>query len=271
MLWRALRNVEKGFYIDVGANDPSIDSVTKAFYERGWSGINVEPLSVHIEDLRRERPRDINLRCAAGPSIGEIHIWESEVRGWASVDKETIEKHTAAGDVGKLVHKVPMTTLAKICEQNAPHEIHFLKIDVEGFERSVIEGMDFRRFRPWIIVVESTRPNSTEEVHHQWEDLLLAANYVFVYADGLNRFYLARKYEELAVTFKYPPNPFDHFVSGGQVEANIRAHAAEARAQQAEATIITMKNSRSWRLTAPLRWGIKLVRRLLCHMRWLKP
>src|SRR5215470_12416094 len=42
MLWRALKHIDQGFYIDVGANDPDIDSVTKAFYERGWRGINVE-------------------------------------------------------------------------------------------------------------------------------------------------------------------------------------------------------------------------------------
>lgn len=43
-LWRALKQFEHGFYIDVGANDPSHDSVTKAFYDHGWHGINVEPM-----------------------------------------------------------------------------------------------------------------------------------------------------------------------------------------------------------------------------------
>ena len=45
MLWRALREVTHGFYIDVGAADPDSDSVTRAFYDRGWSGINVEPVA----------------------------------------------------------------------------------------------------------------------------------------------------------------------------------------------------------------------------------
>jgi hypothetical protein len=34
MLYRALKHVECGFYIDVGAQHPVIDSVTKAFYDR---------------------------------------------------------------------------------------------------------------------------------------------------------------------------------------------------------------------------------------------
>ncbi len=78
----------KGFYIDAGANDPSIHSVTKVFYERGWHGINIEPLSEHIADLQRERPRDINLRCAAGSSEGESRNNGNVMfGGWASVDR----------------------------------------------------------------------------------------------------------------------------------------------------------------------------------------
>jgi len=266
MLWRALKNIEKGFYIDVGANDPSIESVTKAFYERGWNGINIEPISSHFTDLQIERPRDINLHCAAGSSKGEIEIWECDIRGWASVDKLAIEKHTAMGKVGKY-HKVPMATLAEICEQHAQHEIHFLKIDVEGFERSVLEGMDFGRFRPWIVVVEATRPNSTEEDYFEWEGLLVEANYLFAYADGLNRFYLALEHKDLAESLKYPPNVFDDFVRIEQIEANTKVQKAQAqaqeantKAQQAETALIAIQNSASWRLTAPLRMAGRIVK-----------
>src|SRR5439155_713143 len=43
-LWCALHDVDAGTYIDIGAYDPDIDSVTRAFYDRGWSGINIEPV-----------------------------------------------------------------------------------------------------------------------------------------------------------------------------------------------------------------------------------
>ena len=43
---------------------------------------------------------------------------------------------------------MPVTTLRALCEQHAPSDIDFLKIDVEGAERAVIEGGDWRRFRP---------------------------------------------------------------------------------------------------------------------------
>ena len=52
MLHRALKNIDQGFYIDVGANDPEIDSVTKAFYDMGWRGINIEPVAEWFEKLQ---------------------------------------------------------------------------------------------------------------------------------------------------------------------------------------------------------------------------
>jgi len=36
ILWRALKHVGRGFYIDLGAQDPVIDSISLAFYEHGW-------------------------------------------------------------------------------------------------------------------------------------------------------------------------------------------------------------------------------------------
>jgi peptide methionine sulfoxide reductase MsrB len=44
MLHRALRDVQKGFFIDVGAQHPVVDSVTKFFYDQGWRGINIDPM-----------------------------------------------------------------------------------------------------------------------------------------------------------------------------------------------------------------------------------
>ena len=233
MLWRALKHVENGFYIDVGANDPTVDSVTKAFYERGWHGINIEPLPSHHADLQRDRPRDINLQCAAGASNGEIEVWECDVRGWATASADVMAQHTASGHKGAF-HKVPVFRLADICAQHVSGKIHFLKIDVEGFEKSVIDGADFSRFRPWILVIEATKPNSTEEIHGEWESTVLSADYDLGYTDGLNRFYVAKEHDELRDSLRYPPNVFDEFIRSEQLDSELRAQQAETKAQQAE-------------------------------------
>src|SRR5215471_9401452 len=76
MLYRALRDLEQGFYIDVGAQDPIIDSVTKAFYDRRWHGINIEPNEEYFHKLQSERPHDLNLATAVGREPGLIYFYE---------------------------------------------------------------------------------------------------------------------------------------------------------------------------------------------------
>jgi FkbM family methyltransferase len=235
MLWRALKHVERGTYIDVGANDPTIDSVTCAFYKQGWHGINIEPLHIHFDDLVRERPHDINLLCAVGSSSGEAEIWECDVRGWATLSKKIVEQHTAEGHMG-VFHKVPMFTLTEICTKYVTGEIHFLKIDVEGLEKSVLEGMNFSIFRPWIVVVEAIKPNTTIEVYQEWEDLLLKANYCLAYKDGINRFYLAQEHEELLASFEYPPNMLDNFIRFDHMESELRSRQVDGLLNQLKET-----------------------------------
>ncbi len=218
MLWRALGHIEKGFYIDVGANDPIVDSVTKAFYNADWSGINIEPISEHIETLKLERPRDINLAVAAGNVQSTAEIIQPTTRGWASLNPVFIEKYTLEDQHAKR-HVVNVTTLNHIIREYCTHqEIHFLKIDVEGFELQVLQGITLSRYRPWIIVIESTLPNSQIESYKSWEKILRDNQYLFAYFDGLNRYYIAKEHNNLKKHFKTPPNVFDNYIRYREIE-----------------------------------------------------
>ena len=213
LLWRALGHVAEGFYIDVGANDPVEHSVTKAFYDRGWRGISIEPLPAFHQAFLAQRPRDVNLAVAAGAADGELTLYDvPAVRGWASPDASVAELHRAEGhEIAELT--VPVRTLASVCTEHVQGEIHFLKIDVEGFEGEVIKGMDFARWRPWVLVIEATLPNSRETRHEAWDALVTSQRYRFVWFDGLNRYYVAEEHAELAQHFGIQPNVFDDFIS----------------------------------------------------------
>ncbi|WP_049246489.1 FkbM family methyltransferase [Morganella morganii] len=210
VLWKALKNVENGFYIDVGANDPIIDSVTRSFYNLGWRGINIEPILGHFNDLVADRPEDINLNCALNERSGQLDIWVCDIRGWATLDKEVAKAHEAEGHNGQW-HQVTVRTLADVCEEYQPENIHFLKVDVEGLEVAVLKGNDWDKFRPWVVVVESIFPNTQIDTHSEVEELLIGNNYLFAYADGLNRFYVALEHQDLVASLKYPPNVFDDY------------------------------------------------------------
>lgn len=269
MLWRALGDVPNGFYIDAGANDPDVESVTKAFYERGWNGINIEPLPSHHAALLKKRIRDINILAAVGDKEGEIELWEGPIRGWATASAEVASTHESDGFFG-VRHEVRLTTLTSICERYVNHEIHFLKIDVEGFEKEAIEGMNFVLFRPWILVIESTFPNTITPNYQTWESSVLSYGYEFAYSDGLNRFYVATEHAgKLMPKFQYPPNVFDDYRPSALIDAESRAKEAESRAQmsdvsaaQAYAELDAVYASTSWRITAPLRNATNLLHTL---------
>jgi FkbM family methyltransferase len=218
MLLRALRTVRCGFYIDVGAQDPVRDSVTKLFYEMGWRGINIEPVTHWFERLQADRPRDINLQLAVSDTQGQLHLFEVLDSGLSTSDEEFAKRHTTDGHSIK-EFDVLCSTLDDILQQNQSGEIHFLKIDCEGGEAAALRGLSLTKFRPWIILLEATEPNSQKPAYAEWEPLLLNRGYHFVYQDGLNRFYVADEHAALDTHFSQPPNVFDDFVRANEATA----------------------------------------------------
>ncbi len=216
VLFRALRDVEAGFYIDVGAHDPVVDSVTLAFYNRGWHGINLEPAPIWHTRLAAARPRDINLNVAASNQNGEMIFHEVAGTGLSTCDETIGRQHRQAGTFPVAEIRVATTTLAEVYRQHAISNVHFLKIDVEGAEKAVLEGMDFMQVRPWIIVVEALDPIDHRPTHELWESLLIAADYDFALFDGLNRFYCDRHRPELKARLAAPANVLDHYVPASQ-------------------------------------------------------
>ena len=244
MLWRALKHIECGFYVDVGANHPTLDSVTKWFYDNGWRGINIEPIEQWFELLEQERPSDINLNIAAGENNGQLTLFEIADTGLSTVNEEFAKKHQQERNFNYSKVVVPQRTLTSICEDYHLAPIHFLKIDVEGAEKQVLQGLDLNRVRPWIVMVEATLPNSQIEDYETWEDKLLQNAYRFVYFDGLNRFYLAEEKEEaLGQCFMSPPNVFDNFVPYKQYRAENELAEKECSLDRAQTHAIELEKS----------------------------
>jgi FkbM family methyltransferase len=235
MLWRALKHVKEGFYIDVGAAWPESASVTKAFYDRNWRGINVEPNLDMWRSLAARRPRDINLRLALSDRRGSADFYILENAGLSTLMPDVAALHEAKGLQAKR-EQIEVSTLADVWRENVgSHDVHFLKIDVEGAERQVLLGNDWSSCRPWIIVVEATVPMTQIASYEGWEPIILSAHYQMAYSDGLNRFYVAAERLDISPAFSSPPNVFDGFVLAPQFNAEASAEAAETRAQAAEA------------------------------------
>lgn len=199
ILYVVLQDVEKVFYIDVGANDPAHFSVTKAFYDRGGNGINIEPLRDKCLLLESERKRDLNLCVGLGEKQGMLDLHCDDTG--STFSEQTVAERGLQKNV---VHRKKIVTMTDVYDRYVTEKqaVHFIKIDVEGFEREVLKGCDFSKVRPWIFVVESAKPGTQEESYQEWEDILLANDYYLGYVGGINRYYVDASKEHLLENFK---------------------------------------------------------------------
>jgi FkbM family methyltransferase len=214
ILRRALGHVKEGFYIDVGAQHPLIDSVSRSFYELGWRGIHVEPVPYYAKLLQEDRPDERVFACALANEEGEGDFFQIDETG-LSTSIETLAQVHAQHNFSVKKTKVSQKNLKFIFDRAGKQEIHWLKIDVEGAEEAVLRGWKRHTARPWDVVVESTKPLSEEASFAMWEPLLRARGYRMVYFDGLNRFYLHKTHLDLLPAFSHGPCVFDDFSLSG--------------------------------------------------------
>jgi FkbM family methyltransferase len=214
LLWRALGHVENGFYIDIGAQDPLVDSVSRAFYEHGWRGVHVEPTPAYAQALRDARPDELVVQAAVSDECDLMQFFEIPKTGISTGRPDIARSHEAMSFASRRI-EVPCVKLSALLDNHRERDVQWLKIDVEGMELSVLRGWHPSAVRPWIVVVESTLPLSQEQSHDSWEPIVLGLGYRFAYFDGLNRFYVSERHLELLSAFAAPPNVFDEFVMSG--------------------------------------------------------
>jgi FkbM family methyltransferase len=265
-LWRVLRGLEPGFYVDVGAMDPSEGSVTRSFYERGWRGLDVEPNPFFAQRLRDDRPLDRVEEVASGRERGKatLHVVTSadgEQGGLTTLEATYAERHLAEGNsvTNMTVEVVPLRELMAGTRAEDPSSFHFLKVDVEGYEAAVLAGADLDRFRPLIVLIEAREPERARDTYAESEDILVGAGYTPAADDGLNRWYvrsddpgLARSLApEINPLLDGFPRPWLEVRRERELREEIEMLTASLQAKSAE--LEAVYSSKSWRLSAPVR------------------
>lgn len=189
VLLRASGGQETGVWIDVGANHPVNESVTKNLYDLGWRGVKVEPFPFLHELLNQHRPRDVNL-CAAlsdqpGTMVFSQNLSNSDL---SSFSPALVAGYRSRGDQ-VVEREVAVMTLAEVCEKYVSSPlIDFIKIDVEGHELQVIDGHDFERFPVRVLCIEATAISMSDV-----QERLAAAGLERVLFDGLNAWFVRRE------------------------------------------------------------------------------
>lgn len=249
-------------YIDVGAGDPIVGSVTYDLYLQGWRGLLVDPGS-RLATLGSLRSGDIVVSAGVGGPPGEMVFYEAfPDAGMSTFDAARLEELERCGQTWE-ERRVPLVGLSELWdEQLDTTEVGVLSVDVEGYERQVFESLDSRRHRFEVAVVESIRPWTRESTHEEFEPPLLDAGYRLATFDGVNRFYVAGDhphFAELVRRLAYPMSVLDRPVHEtvvnlrSELEATQVALAqAETRRSWAEAERDALLASTTWRLAHPV-------------------
>jgi FkbM family methyltransferase len=248
-----------GFYIDIGANHPSDCSVTKHFYDRGWTGINVEPGHV-FEVLNRERPGDTNLNLAVSDHNGRNLFHEYPTHpGLSTLDDRTANA-SHLEDIACLPREVEVITLRALCERYVKRRtVDFMSIDVEGHEEAVIRSGDWDRFRPRVLIIEATKPTSRTPAYIEWEPILLSHQYHFGLFDGLNRFYVRDEDRDFLPLIEAPACIFDDFIPFRYLLPREQLETSSLAARRRIARLLRRASRRAPWLAKPVRQLLSFV------------
>ena len=173
---------KKGTYIDVGCFHPIKYNNTYVLYKMGWRGINIDIDDIKIEGFRWLRSQDHNVCSAVSQQKGVVSYWSNGFyTPTITMDEEFVKnKH------GKKYQYIKKTTTSKPLTQiidESPfsnQEIDFLSIDVEGFDYNVLSSLDFKKYSPTLIAIESQKDNFTDIQKEDSYQYLISKNYELV-------------------------------------------------------------------------------------------
>lgn len=153
---RYFQHKAKGFYVEVGAHHPFRFSNTYRFYRRGWTGVCIEPLLNCKKLFAKYRPNDIFINKGVGSSKNKLDYYmfnESALNTFDPIIVEKLKNHKKYKVIS--IQKVELEPLESILSNIGIDNIDFISIDVEGLDFEVIKSLDWYKYRPTLVIMES--------------------------------------------------------------------------------------------------------------------
>lgn len=160
----ALRKGGAHVMFDIGAH---VGSSAAYFHQLGWTIFCFEP------DPENRRKLTAAFRGKEGVSIDPRAVSDktaSEVSFFSSPESTGISGLSAFRDTHAESARVDVTTIAEIAKERGVTGVDFLKIDVEGFDFSVLRGVPWDRLKPDVIECEF-EDAKTIPLGHGWRDM----------------------------------------------------------------------------------------------------
>lgn len=159
-----VHKVSNPTYIDIGANDPVLGNNTYFFYQRGCRGVLIEPNPSLHSRLKQVRPGDISLNIGIGnkDEVLPFYLFDHEnshLNTFSTEEKEALLKN---GLKVQSVIDIQLKNINDIISQHFQAPPTIMSLDVEGLDEAILHALDFERFGPGIICVETVSYSSVQ-------------------------------------------------------------------------------------------------------------
>jgi len=165
-------------FIDVGCNHPITHS-NSLFFEKnqGYKVVAIDALEGIKNLWGRERPNSLFIETAVGDMPGTVDfeiVQGGEIESMFSAVSGASNKAT---NHTKKLKTVQVRTLAEILSSLSISAAGVVSIDIEGYELNAIKGIDFKKFRSQIFIIENNRNNGLGD--NLIRDYLISKGYVY--------------------------------------------------------------------------------------------
>ena len=149
-------NITKPYYVDIGAHDPFYLSNSAYFYERGASGICIEADPDLYSTIKRHRKRDVCLNCAVSTEDGRSLFYRMAIPTLNTLSKEEACRMEREGLCNvKEELEIDVLNINTLLSKYARQRPNLISIDAEGIDDVIIDSLDFERYRPEVLCIET--------------------------------------------------------------------------------------------------------------------
>jgi FkbM family methyltransferase len=171
----------KGFYVDVGANEPIIESQTYHLEKIGWHGLLLEPIPHYVALLKEQRSGKVIQYACSCPKNHNKVLKLIVAGGHSTLNSNPI----ALGTISKESINVTCRTLDSILdENNVVPGFDFISIDIEGHEMEMFKGFNLSKWKPKLVLLED------HVINHQKHNYMVSNGYQVILRTGLNSWYI---------------------------------------------------------------------------------
>ena len=170
------KNLQNGFYVDIGCQNPISNNNTYLLYKKGWRGLNVDLDQKNIDLFNISRPNDINLCLAISSDIVKKNLYyyhEGSPINSLSPDLSIYKNDRP------IVKKINTELLENVLRNYEIKSFDYLNIDVEGHEINILKNFDIQNYNPKVVSVEYLDLNlkKLEFKNNQLENILKSELY----------------------------------------------------------------------------------------------